>query len=131
MIAIDSVRGFLGLGSIRAGISKGAKNGLGLLVCLLLLSACAQTINVSGIKLAGMNCEAVEVRSSVLMTLGAMACVKPNGEITNLVGGAGKPWIEVPLQAAGMATTVGTAVVVGQALKQVQAGTTITLPGAE
>ena len=101
------------------------------IVCLLFVSACAQTLNVTGIKLAGMNCEAVEVRSSALMTLGALACVKPNGEITNLVGGAGKPWIEVPLQAAGMATTVGTAIAVGQALKQVQAGTTITLPGAE
>jgi tRNA threonylcarbamoyladenosine modification (KEOPS) complex Cgi121 subunit len=102
-----------------------------LIVCVLFLSACAETIHIKGIKLVGMNCEAVEVRSSALMTLGAMACVTPSGEVTNLVGGAGKPWIEVPLQAAGMATTVGTAIAVGQALKQVQAGTTITLPGGE
>ena len=76
-----------------------------------------------------MDCEAVEVRSSPLMTLGALACVKPNGEITNLVGGAGKPWIEIPVQAAGMAVNVGSAIAVGQALKQLETGTTVTVVG--
>ena len=94
-------------------------------VLALFLSGCAQTINVSGIKLAGMDCEVVEVRSSPLMTLGALACVKPNGEITNLVGGPGKPWIEVPAQAVGMAVTVGSTVAIGQALKQVETGANI------
>lgn len=34
------------------------------------------------------------------------------------IGSAGKPWIEIPMQAAGMAVSVGSAVAVGQALKQ-------------
>ena len=96
-------------------------------ICLVLLTGCAQTINVSGIKLSGMDCEAVEIRSSPLMTLGALACVKPNGEITNLVGGPGKPWIEMPAQALGMAATVGSAVAIGQALKAMETGTNIAI----
>ena len=94
---------------------------------LVFVIGCAETIHVRGITLAGMDCEAVEVRSSPLMTLGALACVKPNGEITNLVGGAGKPWIEIPVQAAGMAVNVGSAIAVGQALKQLNTGATLTV----
>ena len=80
---------------------------------------------MSGIKLAGMDCEAVEVRTSGLMTLGAIACTKANGEITNLVGGTSKPWAEVPAQALGMAATIGSAVAINQALKQVNMGNVI------
>ena len=96
-------------------------------LALIVISGCAEIINVRGIKLAGMDCEAVEVRSSALMTLGALACTKPNGEITNLVGGAGKPWIEVPAQAAGMAVNAGSAIAVWQALKQLETGAAISV----
>lgn len=96
-------------------------------IFLFLLSGCAPTVQLQGIKLVGMDCEAVEVRTSPLMTLGALACVKPNGETTNLVGGSGKPWIEIPAQAVGMAVTVGSGIAVGQALKQINTGGSVTI----
>lgn len=101
------------------------KSLLVLALVALFLSGCAQVVAVDDIQMLGMTCSAREVRTSGLMTLGAMACVKPNGEITNLVGGAGKPWLEVPVQALGMATTVGSAIAVNQALKQLNTASTI------
>lgn len=101
------------------------KTLLAVALVAIFLSGCAEIVAVDDIKMLGMTCSAREVRTSGLMTLGAMACMKPDGTITNLVGGAGKPWAEVPAQALGMATTVGSAIAVNQALKGLKTGADI------
>lgn len=92
----------------------------------LVMSGCAPVIR-QNFELLGMPCEAVEVRTSMLLTIGAAGCMRPSGEPTNLVGGTGTSAASLVSSAVSSAVTVGSSVAVGQALKGLDTGPKITI----
>lgn len=94
---------------------------------LMLFSGCA-TVIVEPFNLAGMSCEAAEVRVSMMSNVALAACKEPEGSRYHVIAGQGRPSVDVGLAILQSATLVGGAVILGKAM--VAAGGNIEKPWA-
>ena len=84
----------------------------------IFLASCAPQVTQVAFTLGnpGIACNAAEVRPSSLSTVAVVVCADKDGKPIGIVGGVGKPQMEVVLQVAEIATTMGAVIVGGRYL---------------